>query len=82
MAENENTEVGLIQQIARTGAIETVQALALAQQMGMVNSQEELTELIAAGMETILEEYIQQVENQSKIILNEAGRIREGNNKN
>lgn len=82
MAENENTEVGLIQKIARTGAIETVQALALAQQMGMVNSQEELTELIAAGMETILEEYIQQVENQSKIILNEAGSIREGNNKN
>ena len=82
MAENENTEVGLIQKIARTGAIETVPALALAQQMGMVNSQEELTELIAAGMETILEEYIQQVENQSKIILNEAGSIREGNNKN
>lgn len=82
MAENENKEVGLIQKIARTGAIETVQALALAQQMGMVNSQEELTELIAAGMETILEEYIQQVENQSKIILNEAGSIREGNNKN
>ena len=82
MAENENTEAGLIQKIARTGAIETVQALALAQQMGMVNSQEELTELIVAGMETILEEYIQQVENQSKIILNEAGSIREGNNKN
>lgn len=82
MAENENKEVGLIQKIARTGAIETVQALALAQQMGMVNSQEELTELIVAGMETILEEYIQQVENQSKIILNEAGSIREGNNKN
>ena len=82
MAENENKEVGLIQKIARTGALETVQALALAQQMGMVNSQEELTELIAAGMETILEEYIQQVENQSKIILNETGSIRESNNKN
>jgi hypothetical protein len=82
MSENTNAELGLIQTIARTGAIETVQALALAQQMGMVNSQEELTELIAAGMETILEEYVQQIENQSKIILNEAGSIREGNKPN
>jgi hypothetical protein len=82
MAENTNQELGLIQQIARTGAIETVQALAHAQQQGMVTSQEDLTELIAAAMETILEEYVQQVENQSKIILNEAGSIREGNKSN
>jgi hypothetical protein len=45
MAENTNQELGLIQQIARTGAIETVQALAHAQQQGMVTSQEDLTEL-------------------------------------
>jgi adenylate kinase len=65
----------LIEQIAQEGAQQTVQALALAQQMGMVTSQEELTVLIASGMETVLEEYIERIENQSKIIIDETGSI-------
>lgn len=65
----------LIQKIAAEGAQQTVQALAVAQQMGMVTSEQELTVLIAAGMETVLEEYIAAVENQSKIILNETGSV-------
>jgi hypothetical protein len=64
---------GIIEKIAREAAEETVQALALAQQMGMVSSQEELTVLIASGIETALEEYVIQIENQSKIIINETG---------
>jgi hypothetical protein len=48
--------------------------------MGMVTSQEELTVMIASGMETVLEEYVQQISNQSKIILNETGSIRSDNN--
>ena len=62
---------GLIEKIAKEAAEETVQALALAQQMGMVNSQESLTVLIASGIETAIEEYVVQIENQSQIILNE-----------
>jgi hypothetical protein len=73
---------GLIEKIAREAAEETVQALALAQQMGMVSSQEELTVLIASGIETALEEYVIEVENQSKIIINETGSIRKDNNSN
>lgn len=73
---------GLIEKIAREAAEETVQALALAQQMGMVSSQEELTVLIASGIETALEEYVIQIENQSKIIINETGSIRKDSNPN
>ena len=73
---------GLIERISREADEETVQALALAQQMGMVNSQESLTVLIASGIETALEEYVVQIENQSKIILNETGSIRKDSNPN
>lgn len=69
-----NTE--LIQRIAAEGAKQTVQALAVAQQMGMVGSEAELTILLAAGMETVLEEYIAATENESKIILDETGSFR------
>lgn len=69
----------LIQKIAAEGAQQTVQALAVAQQMGMVGSEAELTILIAAGMETVLEEYVSAVENQSKIILDETGSIQGDN---
>jgi hypothetical protein len=82
MEENVNQEQSLIEKLARTGAEQTVQALAIAQQMGMVTSQEELTVLISAGMETVLEEYISAVENESNIILDETGSIREDNNGN
>jgi hypothetical protein len=73
---------GLIEKISREAAEETVQALALAQQMGMVNSQESLTVLIASGIETAIEEYVVQIENQSQIILNETGSIRKDSNSN
>ena len=73
---------GLIEKIAKEAAEETVQALALAQQMGMVNSQESLTVLIASGIETAIEEYVVQIENQSQIILNETGSIRKDINSN
>ena len=73
---------GLIEKIAREAAEETVQALALAQQMGTGSSQEELTVLIASGIETALEEYVIQIENQSKIIINETGSIRKDSNPN
>jgi hypothetical protein len=73
---------GLIEKIAKEAAEETVQALALAQQMGMVNSQESLTVLIASGIETAIEEYVVQIENQSQIILNETGSIRKDSNSN
>lgn len=66
----------LIQAIAAEGAKQTVQALAVAQQMGMVNSETELTVLLAASMETIIEEYISRVENKSNIILDETGSVR------
>lgn len=62
----------LIEGISKAAAEETVQALAIAQQMGMVNSQAELTALISAGMETAIEEYIMQVENQQTGIIDEA----------
>ena len=71
----------LIEKIAKTAAEETVSALGLAQQMGMVTNQAELTVLIASGIETALEEYDEQLEkaNSNQIILNETGSIREGN---
>lgn len=66
----------LIQEVAAEGAKQTMQALAIAQQMGMVNSEADLTVLLAAGMETVIEEYISRAENQSNIILDETGGIR------
>ena len=69
----------LIQKLAAEGAQQTVQALAVAQQMGMVGSEAELIVLIAAGMETVLEEYVNEVENQSKIILDDTGSIQGDN---
>lgn len=59
----------LIQAVAAEGAKQTMQALAVAQQMGMVNSETELTVLLAASMETVIEEYISRAENQSNITL-------------
>ena len=69
-------ELGIIQKIALEGASQTVQALAVSQQMGMISSEEDLIQLISAGMETVLEEYIAQIENQSKIILDETSNFR------
>jgi hypothetical protein len=74
----ENQE-GLLQKIAREGAEQTVQALAMAQKMGMVTDESSLTEMIKTAMETVLEEYVNQIENASKIILDETGSIRTNN---
>lgn len=74
----------LIEKIAKETAEETISALALAQQMGMVSSQADLTTLIASGIETALEEFheILESEKNSQIILNETGSIRKDSSAN
>ena len=74
----------LIEKIAKETAEETISALALAQQMGMVSSQADLTTLIASGIETALEEFheILESEKNSQIILNETGSIRKDSSTN
>lgn len=47
-----------IQQIAKDHATMTVKSLALAQSMNMVSTEEDLTNLIAAGIETALEDLL------------------------
>lgn len=47
-----------IQQIAKDHAAMTVKSLALAQSMNMVSTEEDLTNLIAAGIETALEDLL------------------------
>ena len=66
----------LIKKLAREGAEETVKTMAMAQKMGMINGEADLVELISAGIEAVLEEYVVEIENQSKIILDETGSIR------
>lgn len=73
---------GLIEEIAKSAAEETVAALAIAKQMGIVNSQAELTVLIASGIETAIEEYVVRLENLSKIIIDDASIIRKGSDSN
>ena len=53
----------LIEKLSMEGAKQTIQALSVAQQMGMVGTESELTLLIAAGMETVLEEFAEVIEN-------------------
>lgn len=47
-----------IRELAVTHAKDTVQAMAIAQRMGMMNSEEELINLLAAGIETAVEDYL------------------------
>lgn len=63
----------LISELALEGAKQTVQALGVAKQMGMVNNESDLILLISSGIETTIDEYINRTEEQSKIILNETG---------
>lgn len=74
----------IIEKIAKETAEETISALALAQQMGMVSSQADLTTLIASGIETALEEFYEILESEknSQIILNETGSIRKDSSSN
>ena len=46
--------------------IESMQALALAKQAGMINSESDLQTLIQASMETMLEEFLTQLETSIK----------------
>ena len=46
-----------IRDIATAQAQETVKAIAVAEKMGLLNSEEDLTMMIAAGIETALEEF-------------------------
>lgn len=51
-----------IADIAKSTASDTVKALAVAQKMNMINTEEDLTELIKAGIEAALEELIAKLE--------------------
>jgi hypothetical protein len=52
-----DAEMEMIRELALKHAKDTVQAMAIAQRMGMMNSEEELVNLLAAGIETALEEF-------------------------
>ena len=52
----------LIESTAVTGAANSMQALALAKQAGMINSESDLQTLIQASMETMLEDFATQLE--------------------
>jgi uncharacterized Rmd1/YagE family protein len=47
-----------IPEIAKDHATMTVKSLALAQSMNLVSTEEDLTNLIAAGIETALEDFL------------------------
>lgn len=51
-------EESQVREIATFHAKETVKALSVAQRMGLMNTEEDLTDLITAGIETALEEFI------------------------
>ena len=51
-----------IRDLAQSHAVDTVKALAVAQKMNMVNSEEDLTTMIASGIETALEDLIARLE--------------------
>ena len=55
-----------IQQIAKDHAAMTVKSLALAQSMNMVSTEEDLTNLIAAGIETALEDLLIELQDSKK----------------
>jgi hypothetical protein len=44
-------------------AVEIVKAIAVSEKMGILNTEEDLTTMIAAGIETAIEDYYQKLEN-------------------
>ena len=50
-------EMEMIRELALKHAKDTVQAMAIAQRMGVMNSEEELVNLLAAGIETAIEDF-------------------------
>jgi hypothetical protein len=52
-----DVEMGKLRDLAITHAKDTVQAMSIAQRMGMMNSEEELVNLVAAGIETAIEDF-------------------------
>lgn len=61
----------IIESAAIVGASNTMQALALAKQAGMINSESDLQTLIQASIETTLEEFVTQLELNDKTITDE-----------
>jgi hypothetical protein len=53
----------LIEKTAISGADNTVQALALAQQSGMINSSDDLKTFLRASFETMIEEFVVEYNN-------------------
>ena len=60
-----------IREFSVAHAVEIVKAIAVSEKMGLLNNEEDLTTMIAAGIETAVEDYYQKLEN----LKNEAGSI-------
>lgn len=52
-----------IREFSSSHATEIVKAIAVSEKMGLLNSEEDLTSMITAGIETAIEEYYQRFEN-------------------
>jgi hypothetical protein len=50
-----------IRDLATFHAKETVKAMSVAQRMGLMNSEEDLTDIITAGIETAVEELLKRI---------------------
>lgn len=55
-----------IAKFSREHAVDLVKTLAVAQRMNMVQTEEDLTNLMAAGIETALEDFIQKMDSLNK----------------
>ena len=55
-----------IAEIAKEHAIMTVKSLAIAQSMNMVSTEEDLTNLISAGIETAIEDFLEALESKKE----------------
>jgi hypothetical protein len=51
-----------IRDLATFHAKETVKAMSVAQRMGLMNSEEDLTDIITAGIETAVEELLKRID--------------------
>ena len=60
-----------VREFSVTHSVEIVKAIAVSEKMGILNTEEDLITMIAAGIETAIEDYYQKLEN----LKNEAGSI-------
>lgn len=51
-----------VREFSVSHATEVVKAIAVSEKMGLLNNEEDLTSMIAAGIETAIEEYYQKLE--------------------